>query len=74
MSFRQSKTSFFSQESDFHKFGRDLASQLYGLGDQLKENKAISVAAIRNTLRDYQSQMENIVLHKADNHNADVTI
>ena len=57
----------FAQESDFDKFGRELVSQLYALGDQLKENKAISVTAIRNRLHDYQSQIGNIVLRMADN-------
>ena len=61
----------FAQESDFDKFGRELISQLYALGDQLKENKAISVTAIRNRLHDYQSQIGNIVLRMADNHTAD---
>ena len=61
----------FAQESDFDKFGRELVSQLYALGDQLKENKAISVTAIRNRLHDYQSQIENIALRMADNHTAD---
>ena len=61
----------FAQESDFDKFGRKLVSQLYALGDQLKENKAISVTAIRNRLHDYQSQIGNIVLRMADNHTAD---
>ena len=61
----------FAQESDFDKFGRELVSQLYALGDQLKENKAISVTAIRNRLHDYQSQIGNIVLRMADNHKAD---
>ena len=61
----------FAQESDFDKFGRELVSQLYALGDQLKENKAISVTAIRNRLHDYQSQIGNIVLRMADNHTAD---
>ena len=61
----------FDQESDFDKFGRELVSQLYALGDQLKENKAISVTAIRNRLRAYQSQIGNIVLRMADNHTAD---
>ena len=61
----------FAQESDFDKFGRELVSQLYALGDQLKENKAISVTAIRNRLHDYQSQIGNIVLPMADNHTAD---
>ena len=45
------KDKCFSQESDFDKFGRELVSQLYALGDQLKENKAISVTAIRNRLQ-----------------------
>ena len=61
----------FDQESDFDKFGRELVSQLYALGDQLKENKAISVTAIRNRLHAYQSQIGNIVLRMADNHTAD---
>ena len=61
----------FAQESDFDNFGRELVSQLYALGDQLKENKAISVTAIRNRLHDYQSQIGNIVLRMADNHTAD---
>ena len=61
----------FAQESDFDKFGLELVSQLYALGDQLKENKAISVTAIRNRLHDYQSQIENIALRMADNHTAD---
>ena len=61
----------FSQESDFDKLGRDMVSQLYALGDQLKENKAISVTAIRNRLHDYQSQIENIALCMADNYGAD---
>ena len=61
----------FAQESDFDKFGRELVSQLYALGDQLKENKAISVTAIRNRLHDYQSQIGNIALRMADNHTAD---
>ena len=61
----------FDQESDFDKFGRELVSQLYALGDQLKENKAISVTSIRNRLHDYQSQIGNIVLRMADNHTAD---
>ena len=61
----------FDQESDFDKFGRELVSQLYALGDQLKENKAISVTAVRNRLHDYQSQIGNIVLRMADNHTAD---
>ena len=61
----------FAKESDFDKFGRELVSQLYALGDQLKENKVISVTAIRNRLHDYQSQIGNIVLRMADNHTAD---
>ena len=61
----------FAQESDFDKFGRELVSQLYALGNQLKENKAISVTAIRNRLHDYQSQIGNIVLRMADSHTAD---
>ena len=61
----------FAQESDFDKFGRELVSQLYALGDQLKENTAISVTSIRNRLHEYQSQIENIVSCMADNHNAD---
>ena len=61
----------FDQESDFDTFGRELVSQLYALGDQLKEKKAISVTAIRNRLHDYQSQIGNIVLRMADNHTAD---
>ena len=65
------KNKRFVQESDFDKFGRELVSQLYALGDQLKENKAISVTAIRNRLHDYQSQIENIVSRMADNHTAD---
>ena len=61
----------FAQESDFDKFGRELVSELYALGDQLKEKKTISVTAIRNRLHDYQSQIGNIVLRMADNHTAD---
>ena len=61
----------FARESDFDKFGRELVSQLYALGDQLKENKAISASAIRNRLHDYQSQIGKIVLRMADNHTAD---
>ena len=61
----------FAQESDFDKFGRELVSQLYALGDQLKENKAIPVTAIRNRLHDYQSQIGNIALRMTDNHTAD---
>ena len=61
----------FAQESDFDKFGRELVSQLYTLGDQLKENKAISVTAIQNRLHEYQSQIENIVSCMSDNYNAD---
>ena len=61
----------FSQESDFDKFGRDLVSQRYALGDQLKENKAISITVIRNRLHDYQSQIENIALCMADNYRTD---
>ena len=61
----------FSQESDFDQFGRELVSQLYAFGNQLKENKAMSVTAIRNRLHEYQSQIENIVSCMPDNHNAD---
>ena len=61
----------FSQESDFDKFGSELVFQLYALGDQLKENKAISVTAIRNRLHKYQLQIENIVSCMAGNHNVD---
>ena len=61
----------FGQESDFDKFGRELVSQLYVLGHQLKENNAISVTAIQNKLHDYQSQIGNIALRMADSHTAD---
>ena len=65
------KGKHFSQESDFDKFGHEMVSQQYALGDQLKENRAISVTAIWNRLHEYQSQIENIVSCMADNHNAD---
>ena len=65
------KVKHFAQESDFDKFGRELVSQLYTLGDQPTENKAISVTAILNRLHDYQSQIENTALRMADNHTAD---